>query len=471
MLLLPVGFNYTNHNVSTVLPLNISYPANVEGIQDCVQASSTVEMTHQLPNKDALSKSQKWCLAILFTSVINITSLSGIIFKPILHRPLFAWLLIWMIGLGVGSMCSVSILQLIPESLDIDTKSHIPQIIVIIASIYAFYLADKLTCLIRYKEQCCLAVERHQIVNVDSSCNAESIARRNNLSVRKLKIKEISTAVWLIVICDSLHNFVDGLTIAAALSSGYKEGFAIFLAILFEEIPCEIGDFAVFMKSGLSLSQALFFNFTSSVTNYLGIIIGFMISASINMRSWIYGVAAGMFIYISLGVLLIELNDQEKRVAAKHSYEATTTKRLAAIILVQNFGILSGFLIQMINQNCSKLLATYANKSIRRHLTRVSLEELRDRAIKYKATMDHLPKPSGNWQEYWTKRYRMLNNILYGGLIFLFASFYGTYKLGILGSIPCRAPYHLVGHEPFPGFRYDDVTDEDVDRLEGVDTS
>ncbi|KAI0979778.1 hypothetical protein GJ496_010305 [Pomphorhynchus laevis] len=428
MLLLPVGFNYTNHNVSTVLPLNISYPANVEGIQDCVQASSTVEMTHQLPNKDALSKSQKWCLAILFTSVINITSLSGIIFKPILHRPLFAWLLIWMIGLGVGSMCSVSILQLIPESLDIDTKSHIPQIIVIIASIYAFYLADKLTCLIRYKEQCCLAVERHQIVNVDSSCNAESIARRNNLSVRKLKIKEISTAVWLIVICDSLHNFVDGLTIAAALSSGYKEGFAIFLAILFEEIPCEIGDFAVFMKSGLSLSQALFFNFTSSVTNYLGIIIGFMISASINMRSWIYGVAAGMFIYISLGVL-------------------------------------------MINQNCSKLLATYANKSIRRHLTRVSLEELRDRAIKYKATMDHLPKPSGNWQEYWTKRYRMLNNILYGGLIFLFASFYGTYKLGILGSIPCRAPYHLVGHEPFPGFRYDDVTDEDVDRLEGVDTS
>ncbi|KAI0986100.1 hypothetical protein GJ496_003521 [Pomphorhynchus laevis] len=116
MLLLPVGFNYTNHNVSTVLPLNISYPANVEGIQDCVQASSTVEMTHQLPNKDALSKSQKWCLAILFTSVINITSLSGIIFKPILHRPLFAWLLIWMIGLGVGSMCSVSILQLIPEN-------------------------------------------------------------------------------------------------------------------------------------------------------------------------------------------------------------------------------------------------------------------------------------------------------------------------------------------------------------------
>ncbi|KAI0979779.1 hypothetical protein GJ496_010306 [Pomphorhynchus laevis] len=114
------------------------------------------------------------------------------------------------------------------------------------------------------------------------------------------------------------------------------------------------------------------------------------------------------------------------------------------------------------------MLALHTVGSSRRQLTRVPLEVLRDRAITYKATMDHLAKPSGNWQEYWTKRYRMSNNVLYGGLIFLFASCYGTYKLGILGEIPLRPPFDLVGHEPFPGFRYDDVTDEDVDRLEGV---
>lgn len=324
----------------------------------------------------SLSTSKKWALALLYTSVINLTSLSGILFKPIIGRALFPWLLIWMIGLGVGSMFSVSIMQLIPESLDVDTNIYRSRILVIIGSIYVFYLTDRLTCIFRYKntnsaQECCF---NDQCSFADGK---RSEFQQNNRQPPRSKLfdfRRIPTVVWLIVLCDGLHNFVDGLAISAALSAGYKDGFAIFLAILFEEIPCEIGDFAVFMKSGLTLRRALIFNFASSMTNYLGIVVGFMIADSGLIRSWIYGIAAGMFLYISLGVLLAELNDQERAVAqcasATPSSEGSfdsgsdiqgaikqeaariakmpSKGRLVAVLLTQNFGILSGCFIQIL---------------------------------------------------------------------------------------------------------------------------
>lgn len=265
-----------------------------------------------------------------------------------------------MIGLGVGSMFSVSVLQLIPESLDVNTEEFRSRILVIIASIYVFYLADCLTTLARYKN-----MNIHNDTLQNGNVESNEMLTSDQIQVQSIqKIKHVPTVVWLIVICDSLHNFVDGLAIAAALSSGSKEGMAIFIAILFEEIPCEIGDFAVFMKSGLRLRLALLLNFASSTTNYIGVIVGFLIVNSELIRSWIYGIAAGMFLYISLGVLLSELNDQGRRIACKSkrctdpvdpfatgddiNRPDSIKGRLFGILCVQNLGILCGCGIQIL---------------------------------------------------------------------------------------------------------------------------
>ena len=61
------------------------------------------------------------------------------------------------------------------------------------------------------------------------------------------------------LIGDSVHNFIDGLIIAATFLVDVKLGVATAVAIAFHEIPQEIGDFGVLIYSGYSKAKALFF--------------------------------------------------------------------------------------------------------------------------------------------------------------------------------------------------------------------
>ena len=46
------------------------------------------------------------------------------------------------------------------------------------------------------------------------------------------------------------------------------------LAVLCEEFPHELGDFAVLLNSGMTVRQAMMYNFLSACTCYLGLVIG-----------------------------------------------------------------------------------------------------------------------------------------------------------------------------------------------------
>ncbi len=60
------------------------------------------------------------------------------------------------------------------------------------------------------------------------------------------------------------------------------------------------GDFAILIKSGMSIKKALLFNFLSACTCYLGLIVGVMVGELTNGGPWIFAIAGGMFLYISL---------------------------------------------------------------------------------------------------------------------------------------------------------------------------
>ena len=75
---------------------------------------------------------------------------------------------------------------------------------------------------------------------------------------------------FLILISDSVHNFIDGLVIAAAFIVSFPVGVAATLAVALHEIPQELGDFAVLIYGGFSKRRALTFNYISAVAAVLG---------------------------------------------------------------------------------------------------------------------------------------------------------------------------------------------------------
>ena len=72
---------------------------------------------------------------------------------------------------------------------------------------------------------------------------------------------------------DTMHNFIDGLIIAASFLVSVRVGISTTLAVIFHEIPQEIGDFAVLLHSGYSRSTAIFFNLISACAALLGAVL------------------------------------------------------------------------------------------------------------------------------------------------------------------------------------------------------
>ena len=61
-----------------------------------------------------------------------------------------------------------------------------------------------------------------------------------------------------------------------------------------------IGDFAILINAGMSYPVALLFNFLSACCCYVGLAVGITLGNSLQANEWIYAVAGGMFLYISM---------------------------------------------------------------------------------------------------------------------------------------------------------------------------
>lgn len=108
---------------------------------------------------------------------------------------------------------------------------------------------------------------------------------------------------------DGLHNFVDGLVIAASYIVSIPVGVATTLAVLFHEIPQEIGDFGVLLHGGFSKSKALLLNFASALMAVLGAVIALWLSGIAGATvAFLVPFAAGSFIYIAGSDLIPELH-------------------------------------------------------------------------------------------------------------------------------------------------------------------
>lgn len=103
-----------------------------------------------------------------------------------------------------------------------------------------------------------------------------------------------------ILIGDAVHNIADGIIIAVTFSYSIELGVITSLGILLHEITQEISEFFVLRDAGFSTKKALVFNFLSSLTIFIGILIGTLTSENLIVQAILLSVSAGMFLQIGI---------------------------------------------------------------------------------------------------------------------------------------------------------------------------
>ncbi|KAK5861431.1 hypothetical protein PBY51_022828 [Eleginops maclovinus] len=159
-------------------------------------------------------------------------------------------------------------------------------------------------------------------------------------SDQEMKDAGIASIAWMVIMGDGMHNFSDGLAIGAAFSANLTGGISTSVAVFCHELPHELGDFAVLLKAGMSVKQAIFYNLLSALMAYVGMVIGTAVGQyTHNVTSWIFAVTAGMFLYVALVDMLPEMlhgdSEDHKRCQLGH-------------FVLQNLGMLTGFGIMLL---------------------------------------------------------------------------------------------------------------------------
>ncbi|MDD2932538.1 MAG: ZIP family metal transporter [Methylotenera sp.] len=186
-----------------------------------------------------------------------------------------------MVAFAVGVLLGFALTDIFPEAvnlgLDITEAGW-----VLVAGIMLFFLLEK------------LALWRHD--------HATSLGK-----------SQYKPQVAMIVIGDGMHNFVDGVLLAAAFLTDWKLGWAAAIAITAHEIPQEISDFMVLLDAGVSKTKALLLNAISGVAMTLGGIIGWLsLSNAHTAIPYVLTLAASSFIYIAVADLVPELHHHRK---------------------------------------------------------------------------------------------------------------------------------------------------------------
>ncbi|MBN2067015.1 MAG: ZIP family metal transporter [Candidatus Diapherotrites archaeon] len=115
---------------------------------------------------------------------------------------------------------------------------------------------------------------------------------------------------YLILFGDAIHNFIDGIIIAASFLVNAALGIATAIAVISHELPQELGDFGVLVYGGFERKKALLYNLISQMTSILGGIIGFFFIGATGIEAYLLPFAAGGFIYISASDLIPELHKE-----------------------------------------------------------------------------------------------------------------------------------------------------------------
>ncbi|XP_046871691.1 metal cation symporter ZIP14 isoform X2 [Hypomesus transpacificus] len=352
------------------------------------------ELNVDLPPRP--TDSEVWGFSLLSVTLVSAFSLTGVFLVPLMRTRHMRRALIYFIALSIGTLFSTAVFQLLPEAFGFDpmVDFYVSKSTVVFGGFYLFFFTEKvLKMLLKRKDGAkghghghshYPAAERYAAANGDmeegvteklqngeaglgaglaldkvdggegdrmltpdtTPQDAQSLGGGGTSSggcywLKGTAYSDIGTLAWMITLSDGLHNFIDGLAIGASFTASVFQGVSTSIAILCEEFPHELGDFVILLNAGMSIQQALFFNFLSACCCYLGMGFGILAGNSFS-PNWIFALAGGMFLYIALADMFPEMNE-----VSREEEEAGGTRALVTFA-IQNAGLLTGFAIMLL---------------------------------------------------------------------------------------------------------------------------
>lgn len=204
------------------------------------------------------------------------------------------------ISFAIGALLSVAFWGLIPHAFEESKPAQFQALSgTILAGIIGFFVLEK------------LLIWRHcHFSDCDvHSEGGEQHTQENHHHETGLHFHKPHAAGTLILLGDGIHNFVDGILIAAAFLTDIKLGIVTSLAVAAHEIPQEVGDFAILLASGYSQKKALIYNVAASLTTVVGGILAYYSLADMHdSLPYFLALAASSFIYIAVADLIPSLH-------------------------------------------------------------------------------------------------------------------------------------------------------------------
>lgn len=119
-------------------------------------------------------------------------------------------------------------------------------------------------------------------------------------------------SISLVIVGDTIHNFVDGVAIAAAYF--VAPGFGIISAIttFLHEIPHEIGDFGILHRAKWKKQKIILVNILSSLASIVGALSIFYITKDEVFIGSLLAISAGIFLYLGASDFLPHLTEDTR---------------------------------------------------------------------------------------------------------------------------------------------------------------
>ena len=189
-----------------------------------------------------------------------------------------------LVSYAIGALLGAAFLGVIPEAF---AKGPPQQAAVaILGGIFGFFVLEK------------LLLWRH--------CHTENCEVHDpHPSNHRPSVHDHGRSGALIIVGDTVHNFVDGLLIAAAFLQSTELGVLAAIAIVAHEIPQEVGDFLILLHSGYSKARALAINLLSSAATMVGGALGyFALQVVSGWETTLLGIVAASMIYVAVADLI-----------------------------------------------------------------------------------------------------------------------------------------------------------------------
>jgi len=233
-------------------------------------------------------------LIIIFTAVGGVLSVLAAAIFLLLREEHRKAVLPHGISFAIGALLAVAFWGLIPEAFELVKPEQFQALSgTILVGILGFFVLEK------------LLVWRHCHAGHCEAHGEDSHADHDHSHKHGAK----KSAGALIILGDSIHNFVDGILIAAAFLTDVQLGIVTSLAVAAHEIPQEVGDFAILLDSGYSRRKALLYNVLASLTTVLGGVLAYFSLENIqNTLPYFLALAASSFIYIAVADLIPSLH-------------------------------------------------------------------------------------------------------------------------------------------------------------------